>query len=101
MWHPSSEVVPMSHRIVNTTGTAIPVVESGAGEPALIFLHYWGGSSRTWRGVIERYINAPERRREASHAGREAVAARHTYEGEGWKWCEAWEFARARRMART
>ena len=56
---------------------------------------------RTWRGVIERYINAPERRREASHAGREAVAARHTYEGEGWKWCEAWEFARARRMART
>ena len=49
----------MSHRIVNTTGTAIPVVESGAGEPALIFLHYWGGSSRTWRGVIARLGGKP------------------------------------------
>jgi 3-oxoadipate enol-lactonase len=28
------------------------VVDSGAGEPALIFLHYWGGSARTWRAVI-------------------------------------------------
>ena len=44
----------MSDRIVNTNGAAIHVAESGVGEPALIFLHYWGGSSRTWRGVIER-----------------------------------------------
>ena len=28
------------------------VVESGSGEPALLFLHYWGGSARTWNVVI-------------------------------------------------
>jgi 3-oxoadipate enol-lactonase len=44
----------MSDRVINTNGAAIRVEESGAGEPALIFLHYWGGSSRTWRGVIDR-----------------------------------------------
>jgi len=27
------------------------VVETGAGEPALLFLHYWGGSARTWNVV--------------------------------------------------
>jgi 3-oxoadipate enol-lactonase len=27
------------------------VLESGSGEPALLFLHYWGGSARTWNGV--------------------------------------------------
>ncbi len=30
------------------------VVERGAGESALIFLHYFGGSGRTWDTVIER-----------------------------------------------
>lgn len=33
-------------------------VREGSG-PALVFLHYWGGSHRTWRPVIERL--APER----------------------------------------
>jgi pimeloyl-ACP methyl ester carboxylesterase len=27
------------------------VLESGSGEPALLFLHYWGGSARTWHSV--------------------------------------------------
>ena len=27
--------------------------ERGSGELALVFLHYWGGSSRTWKHVIE------------------------------------------------
>jgi len=27
------------------------VVESGSAEPALLFLHYWGGSARTWQAV--------------------------------------------------
>ena len=27
------------------------VVEKGAGEPVLVFLHYWGGSARTWHAV--------------------------------------------------
>lgn len=44
----------MSQLMIETNGATIRVVESGAGEPALVFLHYWGGSSRTWRGVIDR-----------------------------------------------
>ena len=44
----------MSGRVINTKGAAIRVEESGAGEPALILLHYWGGSSHTWRSVINR-----------------------------------------------
>jgi pimeloyl-ACP methyl ester carboxylesterase len=27
------------------------VLDSGSGEPALLFLHYWGGSARTWNTV--------------------------------------------------
>lgn len=37
---------------VKTRGARIYVSESGNGEPALLFLHYYGGSSRTWAGVI-------------------------------------------------
>jgi 3-oxoadipate enol-lactonase len=44
----------MSQLMIDTNGAAIRAVESGAGEPALIFLYYWGGSSRTWAGVIDR-----------------------------------------------
>jgi len=29
------------------------VEDLGTGAPALVFLHYWGGSSRTWRHVIK------------------------------------------------
>ena len=29
------------------------VEDLGAGAPALVFLHYWGGSSRTWRHVTQ------------------------------------------------
>jgi pimeloyl-ACP methyl ester carboxylesterase len=27
------------------------VSETASGEPALLFLHYWGGSARTWNAV--------------------------------------------------
>jgi pimeloyl-ACP methyl ester carboxylesterase len=27
------------------------VVDTGSGDPTLIFLHYWGGSARTWTAV--------------------------------------------------
>ena len=30
------------------------VQETGSGEPALLFLHYWGGSARTWNSVTSR-----------------------------------------------
>jgi pimeloyl-ACP methyl ester carboxylesterase len=36
---------------VMANGIALHVEEQGAGDLALIFLHYWGGSSRTWRHV--------------------------------------------------
>jgi pimeloyl-ACP methyl ester carboxylesterase len=44
----------VSHRIINTIGATIKVTDTGDGEPALVFLHYWGGSSRTWQDVIDR-----------------------------------------------
>lgn len=36
-----------------STKVHIHVEERGGGAPSLIFLHYWGGSSRTWRHVID------------------------------------------------
>jgi 3-oxoadipate enol-lactonase len=30
------------------------LLETGSGEPALLFLHYWGGSARTWNAVMLR-----------------------------------------------
>ncbi|WP_413729574.1 alpha/beta fold hydrolase [Sodalis sp. RH22] len=36
----------------------IHVEEQGKSDPTLIFLHYWGGSSRTWRHVIAALANA-------------------------------------------
>ena len=38
---------------VRANGVDLNVVEAGAGTPTLVFLHYWGGSSRTWWPVIE------------------------------------------------
>jgi pimeloyl-ACP methyl ester carboxylesterase len=49
----------MSRRIIDTNGAAIQVVEAGAGDPALVFLHYWGGSSRTWQAVIDQLGGTP------------------------------------------
>lgn len=34
-------------------GIQLNVEQQGAGAPALVFLHYWGGSSRTWQHVID------------------------------------------------
>lgn len=38
---------------IRTRGARINVREQGDGKLALVFLHYWGGSSRTWDGVID------------------------------------------------
>jgi pimeloyl-ACP methyl ester carboxylesterase len=35
-------------------GIQLNVRDEGRGEPSLLFLHYWGGSSRTWDPVINR-----------------------------------------------
>jgi pimeloyl-ACP methyl ester carboxylesterase len=37
---------------IAANGIDLYVADRGRGEPALLFLHYWGGSSRTWRHVI-------------------------------------------------
>jgi uncharacterized protein (TIGR02246 family) len=36
---------------IKSNGTRIHVKQQGSGELALVFLHYYGGSSRTWDGV--------------------------------------------------
>ncbi len=41
-------------RHIHLNGIEIAVREQGGGDPALVFLHYWGGSSRTWREVTNR-----------------------------------------------
>ena len=38
------------HTVSNTI--KLHVEDAGTGTPTLVFLHYWGGSSRTWRHVI-------------------------------------------------
>lgn len=35
-------------------GTVLNAVQEGQGRPALVFLHYFGGSSRAWAHVMER-----------------------------------------------
>lgn len=39
---------------ISSNGVALQVEQQGAGSPAFVFLHYWGGSSNTWRHVIDR-----------------------------------------------
>ena len=55
----------MSHaasirRTVETAGAKLAVQDQGTGDPALIFLHYWGGSARSWDRVIA-CLSAPVR----------------------------------------
>jgi len=44
----------MTHHILQTDGATLSVADTDGADPALVFLHYWGGSSRTWAPVIER-----------------------------------------------
>ena len=43
---PSSITLPVN-------GVNLHVAQAGQGETAIVFLHYWGGSSRTWQPVID------------------------------------------------
>jgi pimeloyl-ACP methyl ester carboxylesterase len=40
--------------ILRVNDVDLNVVDTGGSGPALVFLHYWGGSSRTWLPVMER-----------------------------------------------
>lgn len=37
---------------VASNGISVHVEEQGGGDPSLVFLHYYGGSSRTWKHVV-------------------------------------------------
>ena len=64
---------------IQTSGARIRVREQGNGEPALVFLHYWGGSSRTWRSVISQLSN-PHRTIAVDHRGwGDSEAPEHGY----------------------
>jgi pimeloyl-ACP methyl ester carboxylesterase len=39
--------------VLHVNGVDLNVVDIGTGAPVLVFLHYWGGSSRTWAPVME------------------------------------------------
>ncbi len=43
-----------SSTIVSINGLNLHVAQKGDGQVAIVFLHYWGGSSRTWGPVIDR-----------------------------------------------
>jgi pimeloyl-ACP methyl ester carboxylesterase len=38
---------------VTVNGVNLNVSQAGSGERALVFMHFWGGSSREWSSVIE------------------------------------------------
>ena len=39
--------------MIVSNGIELHIEQRGAGAPAVVFLHYWGGSSRTWRHVVD------------------------------------------------
>jgi len=43
-----------SSSIVSVNGLNLHVAQKGDGQVAIVFLHYWGGSSRTWGPVTDR-----------------------------------------------
>jgi pimeloyl-ACP methyl ester carboxylesterase len=48
--HPTPKEIAMK---VGAGNISLEVDELGTGEPALVFLHYWGGSRRTWTKVMD------------------------------------------------
>lgn len=40
--------------MIETDSANLHVIEQGGGSPTLVFLHYWGGTGRTWAGVMQR-----------------------------------------------
>ncbi len=46
--------------VLDTSSASLAYADTGGHGPALVFLHYWGGSARTWDRVIARL--APDRR---------------------------------------
>jgi hypothetical protein len=58
-----------------------------------------GWRSRSWRGRILELLTDDHRRNELAAQAKALVAERHTYEGNAWRWAEAWSEALARRRS--
>lgn len=43
----------MEQHILRINNVDLNVVDAGTGAPCLVFLHYWGGSVRTWAAVMQ------------------------------------------------
>jgi pimeloyl-ACP methyl ester carboxylesterase len=50
------KVIEMSGKkgAVRVNGVELSVIDRGAGQPTLVFMHYWGGSAETWSETINR-----------------------------------------------
>jgi hypothetical protein len=70
----SGDGVSTSDCVINPKGAAIHIAKSGAGDPGLMFLHYWGGSSRNRRDVTDRLGGKAARHRAGSARLRDSVA---------------------------
>ena len=55
--------------------------------------------ARNWRSAMRQFIADESLRWEYSQQGREAIASSFTFEGNGWKWAEAWAEAIANRRS--
>ena len=53
---------------ISSNGIQINIEDRGSGDPVLVFLHYWGGSARTWSDVIDR-LNDRHRSIALDHRG--------------------------------
>jgi glycosyltransferase involved in cell wall biosynthesis len=52
--------------------------------------------SKSWKRHVKRVLETPAMQQEMGGYGREVIARYHTYEGNAWRWAEAWEEARRR-----
>lgn len=57
--------------------------------------------ARNWRREVAALLADETRRAEMVGRGRAIVRERHTFETQGWRWAEAWEFAWQRRQAKA
>lgn len=57
--------------------------------------------SKDWSRQIAHLLKHDDLRQEQGAAARRAVVEHHTYEGQAWRWAEAWEFAREQRLRKN
>jgi hypothetical protein len=87
---------------VELAAAGVPFVASPRAEYQVLGLGILAADrSRNWRSAVRDLTRDESLRWEHAEQGREAIAASHTYEANGWKWQEAWSQAVANRHAAT